>query len=513
MNPALYDHDVIQLQLIETHISWVILTGDYVYKIKKPVNLGFLDFSTLAKRRLYCHEELRLNTRLAPAIYLNVVEITGTPSRPSLNGSGDIIEYAVKMRQFPQQAQLDRMLKRGELQLNKIDAIAHMIATFHDRIEIADMDSPYGGPRQVFQPVIENFTQLHEHGITEKYQPQIEFLQQWSESAYAALKPVLSQRKSDGFIRECHGDMHLRNLAWYNGAPLAFDCLEFNPALRWIDVISEVAFLVMDLHDHQQAQLAHRFLNAYLEERGDYAGVQVLQFYLVYRAMVRAKVDAIRAGQPGISDSERDEAEQDCHGYLRLATHYTRVPNPVLIITRGLSASGKTTETQPLLELLGAIRIRSDVERKRLCGIKAQQSAEAETGKGIYSSEITSKTYARLCDMAGLVLDAGYPVIIDAANLKHEQRQFFENLATKKQIPYLILEFTAEADTLRKRIMERKHDASDANLKVLEHQLEDWQPISENEQVYTISINTEQPYDVLALREKIDAMAEAQSIR
>jgi len=508
MDPELYDHAVIQCQLIETHISWVILTGDYAYKIKKPVNLGFLDFSTLEKRRFYCQEELRLNRRLAPAIYLDVVGICGTPEHPFLRGDGDIIEYAVKMVQFPQDAQLDRVLARGDLQFKKIDAIARMVAAFHQQINVADRDSPYGGPEQVYQPVMENFSQIHERISEKVHLKTLLQLQRWCESAYASLRPVLLQRKVEGYIRECHGDMHLRNLAWHNGAPLAFDCLEFNANLRWIDVISEVAFLVMDLHDHQQGQLAQRFLNAYLEQTGDYGAIQVLRFYLVYRAMVRAKVDAIRAGQSGINPQERDDALKDFSGYLHLATRYTRVDKPRLIITRGLSASGKTTETQPLLELMEAIRVRSDVERKRIYDIRPEQSTESETGKGIYTAEATQQTYARLVELAGWVIDAGYSVIIDAANLKQEQRLLFQQLASQKRVAYIILEFTASADTLRKRIMERKHDASDANLKVLEHQLEHWQPLSESEQAYAINIDTEVTYNVVALLEKIRSMTD-----
>ncbi len=511
MDPAVYDHEVIQCQLLETHISWIILTGEYAYKIKKPVDLGFLDFSTLEKRHFYCDEELRLNARLAPGIYLDVVPIYGTEADPSLQAGGDVIEYAVKMRQFPQEAQLDRALARGDLQFNKIDAIARMVATFHASIAVAGRDMAYGDPEQVLQPVLENFAQIRERIEGRADLEILDELQSWSESMYSSLKPVLLQRKADGYIRECHGDMHLRNLAWYQGQPLAFDCLEFNPNLRWIDVISEVAFLVMDLQDRQQAQLAQRFLNAYLQHTGDYAGIAVLRFYLVYRAMVRAKVDAIRAAQEGISQQQADEAVQDFDGYLHLAKSYIRPSMPQLIITRGLSASGKTTETQPLLEMLGAIRIRSDVERKRLFGLSADQSATAKSGEGIYTAEATQQTYARLLEQAATILDAGYTVIVDAANLKYQQRSIFQQLAEQKQVSYIILEFSAKPETLRRRIMERKHDASDANLEILEQQLLHWQALHEDEQGFAINIDTEQPYDVNALISRIRSTAYAQT--
>ena len=503
MNPVLYDHPVTNLQLIETHISWVILTGPYAYKIKKPVNLGFLDFSTLEKRQFYCKEELRLNRRLAPEVYLQIVKITGAPDQPSFMGEDNAIEYAVKMVQFPQEAQLDRVLEHGDLQPERVDSIARMISNFHQQIEIADEGSVYGDPEHVYQPVLENFSQIRERVTDSKFIEILDELACWSESAYADLQHVFVKRKKEGFIRECHGDLHLRNLAWFNDSPIAFDCLEFNPELRWIDVISEVAFLVMDLQDHQQPQMAQRFLNGYLEYSGDYAGVRVLLFYLVYRALVRAKVDAIRLDQAAISADEKAEEEKSFSGYLELAQDYTRRATPQIIITRGLSASGKSTLTEPLLEQLGAIRIRSDVERKRIFGVGSGNEATVAVGEGIYSPEAINLTYDRLVELAGLVIDAGYSVIIDATFKKEEHRKQFRDLATAKKVPFVILEFTASIDTLRHRIEVRKRDVSDADLLVLEHQYADWHVLNKEEKIYSIEVNTEISLDLMQIAKQI----------
>jgi len=506
-----YPHTISDCQLIETHISWVILTGDFAYKIKKPVNLGFLDFSTLNKRCFYCKEEWRLNKRLAPDIYLEVVEITGTPEHPEINGKGKVIECAVKMLQFPQEVQLNHVLERGELQLKDIDSIALMVAHFHEHIEVANTSHHYGNPEHVWQPMLENFSQIREHLKHESPLESLAKLENWSESTYARLNNILLQRKRLGFIRECHGDLHLRNLAWYQGKPLAFDCLEFNPDLRWVDIISEVAFLTMDLEDHQQSQMAHRFINTYLENTGDYAGIQVLRFYLVYRAMVRAKVDAIRAGQANISQQEQQTALKNVNEYLQLAQYYTTHTTPKLIITRGLSASGKTTKTQALLELLGAIRIRSDVERKRLFNLKPEQDAGNAIGEGIYTAAATERTYKKLAEFAELISASGYTVIIDAANLENEKRQLFQQLAKRIQVPYIILEFTASPEILRQRIIARQHDASDADVNILEHQLKHYQPLSEHEQSFAISIDTELPLDVIALQNSIETISRKQT--
>jgi len=367
-------------EYFETHISWVLLTGKFVYKIKKPVNFGFLDFSTLEKRRVCCEQELRLNRRLAPRIYLDLVSISG--SYQLMPASGEALEYAVKMLQFPQSAQMDHMLEAGKLTIGHMDAIARMVAEFHQAVAVANESMDHGSKTAVINPVIENFIQIEQHSDIAAYKDVLSKLKKWSDNEFSRLETVFTQRKRDGFIRECHGDMHLRNLVWLEDAgPVAFDCIEFNPALRWIDVISEVAFLVMDLQDRHQSQLANRFLNSYLEVTGDYAGLTPMPFYLCYRAMVRAKVDILRLEQKNVSQQERAGIIAEFESYLELASGYTRQSSPKLILMRGVSASGKSTVSSALVDTLGAIRIRSDVERKRMFDA-ADSGSSANRGVG-----------------------------------------------------------------------------------------------------------------------------------
>lgn len=486
LQPQRYPHPVSRCQLIETHISWVILAGEFAYKIKKPLDLGFLDFSTLEKRRFYCEEEVRLNRRTAAGIYLGSVAIGGSVQAPQLEGGAAAIEYAVKMRRFPQQGQLDHMLAQGELEAAHIDAFARMAAGFHQRIAVAGAQSPYGEPAQVWQPMAENFTQIRAQTVAVGQASRLVQLEAWSREQCARLDTQLRARKQQGFVRECHGDMHLRNLAWVDGEALAFDGIEFNPALRWIDVMSEVAFMVMDLQARDEPRLAQRFLNAYLELSGDYEGVALLPFYLVYRALVRAKVAAIRSAQAGADAPERQEFER----YLALAEGYTREGTPALLLARGMSASGKTTCTAPLLERLGAIRLRSDVERKRLYGMGAGEDGRAPPGEGIYSAEASERTYARLAALAEGVIEAGYTVIIDAVCQREAQRQRFIRLAREHAVPCLILAFTAPADELRRRIVRREKGASDADLAVLEQQLRSWEPLSAEEETLALEVDT-----------------------
>ena len=509
MRPDAYAHTVATIELVETHISWVILTGSYAYKIKKPVNLGFLDFSDLEKRHFYCQEELRLNSRLAPELYLEVVTITGPEQQAEFSGKGSVIEYAVKMRQFPPDMQMDKLLNTGQLQTSHIASLAETIAHFHQQTDIAGTESDYGKPAVVYKPVRDNFTLLQELVSDHKQLDKLDALKQWSQTAYEHLKPVFVQRKAAGFVRECHGDLHTANIVVLDDKPTAFDCIEFAPELRWTDTASDIAFLIMDLQYRQQHTFAWHFLNHYLEISGDYKALQVLRFYLVYRAMVRAKVAAIGASQMPDKSAQYNRAIQSCYDYLKLAHAFVQPGRPVLIITCGMSASGKSTLTAPLLAGLSAIRLRSDVERKRLF----KQSKEAHNHKpfntGIYSPEASRQTYQHLSDQADLILESGYPVIIDAAFLHYEQRRLFYQLAQKKSVPFIILHFTARPDTLRQRISQRVNDVSDADRSILEQQLLNWKPLQDNEQPNVINIDTESPFDPEALVEKINQFYQA----
>lgn len=508
LTPQNFDHPVSGIELLETHISWVILTGPYAYKIKKPVNLGFLDFSSLPKRRHFCEEELRLNRRLAPDIYLDMIPIRGSIEAPHFNGSGQIIDYAVRMRQFAQSAQLDRLLQQGALRMEYLDAIADEVANFHLGIEQAGAGSPFGEPAQIWQPVAENFEQIRERESDAATLQQLQELYTWSRACFERLKPVFAERKRDGFVRECHGDLHLRNIAWVDDRPVIFDCIEFNPDLRWIDVISDLAFLFMDLIDRKRPMMAYHVLDRYLTRTGDHAGLRVLPFYFVYRAMVRAKVDSIRLSQADIPAAERDMGRKEFAGYLQLARTFVHRPKPLLMITRGLSASGKTTVTGGLLEKMGAIRLRSDVERKRLTGIDFMTRAGTGVGSGIYTTEMSDRTYEHLLRQAGTILTAGFPVIVDAAFLDASRRAPFVQLAQQLQVAFVILQCEASPASLRQRICQRRGDASDADLAVLEHQLRRFKPLSGDEMSYAVSINTEQEVDLPYLIHQIRERAE-----
>ncbi len=481
-DPVCYDHAVEGVQLIETHISWVLLTGVYAYKIKKPVNLGFLDFSTLALRQRACADEVRLNQRLAAETYLGVVAIAGNADAPQVNGPGEPIEHAVKMRQFPLDAALDHMDERGELGDAQIDQLAVRLAQFHlGECARTPADSPWGEPDAIAQPVAENF-QLLASRLDDPAESQcLAALHDWCSAEHVRLTPLMRERKRNGWVRECHGDLHLGNIAWVNEQILIFDCIEFSTALRWIDVISEVAFCFMDLLHRNHRDLAMRFLNGWLEASGDYAGVPLLRYYAVYRALVRAKVAVLRAGQVDGSDAGASRAEVSA--CLRLAENLSQNMPAQLWITHGLSGSGKTTLTQLLLQEHGMIRLRSDVERKRLVGLDVLAHSGGEAG-GLYTQEADRRTYTHLAHLAETLLDAGWTVIVDAACLARWQRDMFREIAQRRDVCFRILDIQADHATLRERITRRAAqgtDASEADLRVLQQQIETMQPLGTDE--------------------------------
>ncbi|WP_088286354.1 bifunctional aminoglycoside phosphotransferase/ATP-binding protein [Ideonella sp. A 288] len=479
------------VQRYETHISFVLVAGGRAYKLKKAVTLDFLDFGSLSERHRLCLEELRLNRRLAPSLYLDVVPVTGTWQRPRFGGDGPMIDAAVAMRAFPQQGLWDRMAARGELHGAHVDALAAQLLAFHREAAVAGAQGPLGHAAQVRQPMLDNLQALAASAdacLGPTLTPAaLAALREWEAAEFAALAPVFEARLHDGFVREGHGDLHLGNVAMVDGRVTVFDCIEFNEAFRWGDVVGEIAFLAMDLHAHGLPALAHRFVDACLEGSGDHAGARVLRWYLVYRALVRAKVAVLRAGQQHGGD---DGAVQR---YLALAAGWCRAPRPVLMITHGFSGSGKTTGAQAVLEAIGAVRIRADVERKRLFGLGSLDRSGSAPGAGLYSAEATAATYAQLLARARPVLAGGHHVILDAAFLSAAQRADAQRFASSLGVQTVILSFEADVDTLLARLLERTtraDDASEADAQVLALQTRTAQPLSDEERMRTVPIGS-----------------------
>ncbi|WP_260291837.1 AAA family ATPase [Sedimenticola hydrogenitrophicus] len=543
-------------RVIETHISSVLLVGEHAYKIKKPLDLGFLDFSTLARRRHFCEEEIRLNGRLAPDIYLDVIPIGGSPDAPEPFGKGPAIEYAVRMRRFDPEGLLSEHLEL--ISRARVNDLAERLADFHAGIAVVDKAAEYGEPEAVLLPMRENFSQIRGLNHEPAVRDLLARLEHWTETRARQLGPLMCERKAGGFIRECHGDLHLGNIALDgakgsrknnsavpraslghsgkarfagNGGSLAkkrnagggvqgrpntgtyscasprlliFDGIEFNPALRWIDVISELAFLLMDLDEKGLDGYARQLLNRYLELSGDYAALPLLRFYQVYRAMVRAKVTAIRLAQADITSDEQRRLAAEFNNYLQLALRYTEPAQPGLVITHGHSGSGKSTRTLACIERFPAVRVRSDLERRRLAGIAAVGSSGSSPGGGIYTANLSARTYERLGALAGKIMEAGLVAIVDATFLHRADRQRFRRQAGDLGVPFVILDFRLPEATLRQRIeLRRKQgdDPSEATLAVLERQLATAEPLTADELKSVVVVESDHlPMDEILAR-------------
>lgn len=503
-NPALYPHPVDGFQIIETHISWVLLTGPFAYKIKKPVDFGFLNFTELSAREHFCQEELRLNQRLTQGLYLEVLPIGGSASAPELGGTGPAIEYALKMRQFPQSQLLSEVQARGELSEAHIDALAKQIADFHAQTPAVPASHPLCSPAAIVAPMRQNFAQIRPMLSDNADLAQLDALEAWTEASFARLEPLLAKRAANGSIRECHGDIHLGNATLLDDQVVLFDCIEFNEPFRLIDIASDAAFLAMDLEDRGLKAHARRFVNAWLEHNGDYAALELLNFYKAYRALVRAKV-ALFSLAHQTDAVQKAVTLRQYRNYANLAESYSSIPSPFLAITHGVSAVGKSHVAMRLVEALGAIRLRSDVERKRLFG----EQNDADLGQlsaGIYSHDASVATYKRLQQLADAALHAGFPVVIDATYLKRTQRQAACDVAEASGVPFLILDCAAPDNIIAGWLEQRQAaglDPSDASMAVVHAQQASREALSDEELTHSKRVDTHESASLDSLIERI----------
>ena len=494
LDESAFPHAVEQVELLETHISWVILTGKLAYKIKKPVDLGFVDFTSLARRKYFCEEELRLNQRTAPELYLDVVPIAETEEGLRI-GREPAIEYAVRMRQFPGDARLDHQLELGRLTEDDMLAAAEVIASFHRSLPPKPCVHPTDEINRASQHALDNFTQIRTALSGELFQQLLSQLEAWTRAQIELLKPAFKDRALGGFIREGHGDLHLANMVKLENRIVLFDCLEFDPELRWLDLMNDIAFLAMDLMAHGREDLAYAFLDSYLQQTGDYPGIAVLRFYLVYRCLVRAKVAALQSS--GKTPAYLDLA--------RSLVDHSRTPR--LFLMHGFSGSGKSWLSSRLMSALGAIRVLSDLERKRMHGLSSSQSSQSGIETGLYDASATERTYECLAHYCAVGLRAGFDMIADASFLQQRQRQRFVDLAKQLQVELIILDCTAPLETLRERIQKRAADplnASEADLAVLEHQLTHHDPLTDQEKQCAIQIAMGEACDFAGLLRQLE---------
>ena len=503
LDPRTYPHPCGAIELIETHISWVILTGSYVYKLKKPVKFSFVDFSTLALREWFCREKLRCNRFFAPDLYEAVLPVTRRADGAlEFGGEGEVIEWTVCMQQFDSEAQLDRMLERGEVSTDMLREFGRTLAGRHQVLPRLSGRADEVDER-LLGPVQDNFADIARTSQQQRHGALLAVTLELARGAAERLRPLMGKRLTNGAVRECHGDLHLSNLALIDGVVTAFDCLEFNANLRWIDTMSDVAFLLMDCHVRGRADLAYAFLDGYLNESGDYEGAGLLGYYCAYRSMVRAKVAALRFEQ------ERTESIADrflthlnwAHDWLRRPS--VRSETGRLVLMCGVSGSGKSYVAERLVSRLPAVRLRSDVARKHLLGLASEARPDSALDAGLYDPVHTDRVFSWLEECASSLLISGEHVIVDATFIEQSRRQRMLDRAAAQGSQACILYTQAPLDVLRSRIRARQNagiDASEATLAVLEQQLSRLQAPDDREPVIVVDTGSE------LTTERIDAL-------
>ncbi|TDV13870.1 AAA family ATPase [Paraburkholderia caballeronis] len=497
-----YAHPAGRIVRIETHISIVYLAGRFAYKLMKPVDFGFVDFTRLATRRRCCDAEIRLNRPFAGSIYVDALPVVRDARRCRLGRDAGgaarvrVVDYAVKMRRFEQRMLFSNLLANGELRAADIDAAAAQLAASHRRARRAPATRPFGSAALLRGQVLAALAPLERDPRTADAVRQAG-LRAWCERQFARLGAFLDARRANGFVRACHGDLHLDNIVRHGRHAPMFDCIEFDDALRWIDVASDTAFLLMDLRAHGRADFANRLLGRYLEATGDYDGLAALRLYVAYRALVRALVAVLKAGPPAAAGAD---ARDGGHGaYLALAIEQTRPRKPSLLLCHGFSGSGKSVASRALADLTGAIRLSSDTERKRARPFEPLDLNALPSDA--YTPAAIDALYGRLAGLARTALDAGHTVIVDATFLKRAQRERFIALASRLGVPLHILDFHADPARLAERVRARAlgpRDASDAGEAVLAAQQASADPLSADELASTIGFDTGVPLDAFA---------------
>ncbi len=512
LKPSVYPDQTTSVELVQTHVSYIFLTDRFAYKIKKPVDFGFLNFSTIDRRRFYCNEEVRLNSRLCPGTYLDVVEVRETPDGAGFSGQGKIIDYAVRMKRLPAERMLDRLLAEGKVFENEIRAIARTIATFHLHAEQGPEINSYGAIETIRANWEENFRQAGQFTDKTISSHALTSMEKWVDGFIRANEDTFNGRIAGGFIRDCDGDIHMENInLGMDGNICIFDCIEFNARFRYSDTAADIAFLLMDLDINRRADLCAPFIEEYVDVTGDHGVTEVLDFYKIYRAFIRGKVESLRLLDLQISATDKEAAGERARNYFRLARGYIARKGlpPSLILTCGLTGTGKSFIGRELAFYLGVEIISSDVVRKELSGVAPTEHRHVRYGEGIYSDAVTARTYGALLESAEASLAAGRSVIIDATFRNRSDRDAFRNLAERRAARFYLIHTTCPEETTRQRLEAREtqgRDVSDGRWEIYLLQKGEFVP-PDGHETGLIELDTTKPLD-----ESVDSLLDAMEI-
>ena len=484
LNPNAYDEAVKNIRLVQTHISWIFLTGKHVYKVKKPVNFGFLDFTTLQKRKLFCEKELELNKRLAPDMYLEVVPINQSGGKIKIKGDGETIEYAVKMKELPQETMMSKLLERNDVNNRMIDRIAKIVSDFHSKTKKINRNDSFNVIRFNWD---ECFSQTKPFINITIGKENFDYIESTIKKFMTNNKTIFERRINEGKIRECHGDLHSGNI-FISDKIYIFDAIEFNDRFRFCDVASEVAFLTMDLDFQNKQDLSIQFIGKYIEYSKDHGIKKLLDFYKCYRAYVRGKVTSFKLNDKDVSKEEKLESENLAKKYFNLAFNYSKKLGPRLVVMCGLTGTGKSNVSKNIAKIIKGKIIRSDIVRKELGGISSTKHKFDDYNRGLYSEEFTDRTYSEMINIARETLTKGISCVLDATFSKKEYRKEAANLEKELNLPFFIVECICPEHVIRNRLDKRikGKSVSDGRWEIYLDQKKDFEPIGSDEREHIV---------------------------
>jgi aminoglycoside phosphotransferase family enzyme/predicted kinase len=493
--PSFYDPPVDEVRFLQTHISSVFLTGEIVYKLKKPVNFGFLDFSTVELREKNCRAEVALNRRLAPSVYIDAVPITLDGDRAVLNGDGEVIDWVVVMRELDEDLLGTGVLERGELTKAHMDALVDVLVPFYATAATGETIDDFGTVESVKFNTDENFSQTEAYVGKLISRDRFEHIRDWTNAFYEQRADLFERRIGEGRIRESHGDLHLRNI-FFEDPPVIFDCIEFNERFRCGDIAVDIAFLAMDLDFNGRHDLSKHFIDRYVEASGDTELVEILDFYKCYRAYVRGKIACFTSTDPALDNNAKRAQRNLARRYFGLAYEYAGGSRrPSLVVLYGLMGTGKTSVARFLRESLGWHVLSTDAVRKQISGVGENTRVYVPYNEGLYSPEMNARTYTEVCDRAENLLYGGFPVVVDGAFKRQSEREPVIEAARRTGARLVFLETTCDGDEQRERLEGRQqHDTrSDGRVELMEQQRGDFEPANPGAECYFHAIDTSGP--------------------
>ena len=510
--PSFYDHPVDEVRFLQTHISSVFLTGEIVYKLKKPVNFGFLDFSTVELREQNCRAEVALNRRLAPSVYIDALPITLDGDRAVLNGDGEVIDWVVVMRELDENLLGTNVLERGELSETHMDALVDELVPFYVAAATGDAIDDLGTVESVKFNTDENFSQTEAYVGKLISRDRFEHIRDWTNAFFEQHADLFERRISEGRIRESHGDLHLRNI-FFEEKPVIFDCIEFNERFRCGDIAVDIAFLAMDLDFNGRQDLEKHFIDRFVAASGDAELLEILDFYKCYRAYVRGKIACFTSTDPALDATAQRAQRNLARRYFGLAYAYAGGgERPSLVVLYGLMGTGKTSVARHLREKFGCHVLSTDAVRKQISGVGENTRVYVPYNEGLYSPEMNARTYAEVCDRAENLLYAGFPVVVDGAFKRQSEREPVIEAARRTQARLVFLQTTCGGEEQRERLEGRQqHDTrSDGRVELMEQQRGDFEPANPGSECFFHTIDTSGPK--AETQANVEALLKAESV-